>query len=283
MIQVIRPVNLLLMAFLQAMVLLNLGAYNYLFYDPFKTLFLISGTALIAAAGYIINDYFDVKIDLINKPGRVFIGTRISRRWAIILHVTFTAAGLLLTWLVNLKVAGIAALCAALLYFYSSSFKKKFLLGNLVIALLSALSVLICYFYISELYIEKILAYSFFAFISTLLREIVKDQEDAAGDELFQSKSLAISLGLRKTKRIVLFTTIMFILSLFLYVATLPPDENAFYRPYVYGVFLLLGVALPMIYFIRLLLPADKSSDFARLSRILKWVIFSGIASMLFA
>lgn len=283
MIQVIRPLNLFLMAFLQAMVLLNLGEYNFLFFDTGKTLCLLGCTLLIAAAGYIINDYFDVKIDLINKPGKVFVGHQISRRWAIILHVSFTVTGLLLAWLVNVKVAGVALLCAVLLYFYSSSFKKQFLLGNIVVAVLSALSVVICYAYVPALSLEKILVYSVFAFISTLLREIVKDQEDSAGDEAFQSRSLAVTLGLRRTKRILLSVSLFFLLVLLLYAIHVFSVDTEFIRKYVYSAYLMLGVGGPMLYFVRNLLPADKSSDFSALSRMLKWIIFSGIASMLFA
>jgi len=88
MLHLIRPKNLLIIVLLQVLILMNAGNYNYLFYDIAKTLALIFTTVSIAAAGYVINDYFDVKIDLINKPEKVLIGQAISRRLAIILHLT---------------------------------------------------------------------------------------------------------------------------------------------------------------------------------------------------
>ena len=68
---------------------------------------LVGATVLIAASGYIINDYFDVKLDLLNKPNQLVIGKSISRRQAMFF-----------TYLGKLGGVGFSALCC---HFHSTS------------------------------------------------------------------------------------------------------------------------------------------------------------------
>jgi 4-hydroxybenzoate polyprenyltransferase len=284
MLKIIRPNNLLLMALLQCLVLMSLGNANYLFYDIQKTCLLVLSTLLIAAAGYIINDYFDVKIDLVNKPDKVVVGSELSRRWAIISHITFTAIGLVCAYFVNIKTFGLALFCALLLYFYSSSLKKQFLVGNLAIALLSAISVLICQAYIGLLDDTKLIAYSFFAASTTFMREIIKDIEDEKGDALFQSNTLPISLGLRKTKRVLMVASIILLLAIiaYLFIAMNQVDTGKLLFM-AYAIMLFAGVAVPLVFFIVKLDRADRQQDFAQLSGRMKVIMLIGILSILFS
>ncbi len=282
MLRIIRPANLFLILLLQCFALYNLGEYNYLLSNPSKTIALLLSTSLIAAGGYIINDYFDVKIDLINKPQKVFIGSIIARRWAIILHLTASLLGLFLAWQVNLKTLGIALFCAVLLYLYSTSFKKQFLIGNLIVALLAALSVFICKAYCNDLDPVKVMAYSIFAGWSTFLREIIKDVEDEKGDALFLSNSLAVNLGLRKTKKIIFITTILLLAGVLFYpimIKQLLVMPDLYF--WTYTLFLYFGVALPLLLFTFKLKKADKKNDFTYLSQLLKKIILLGIFSIL--
>ncbi|MEO6303412.1 MAG: UbiA family prenyltransferase, partial [Bacteroidia bacterium] len=106
---------------------------NALFY------LVVLSTVLIAAAGYIINDYFDMKTDLINHPDTVVVGKVIKRRVAIILHITFTFVGIVIGMYAALKtgylrLAIFHIVAATLLWFYSTHFKKQLLVGNLVVS-----------------------------------------------------------------------------------------------------------------------------------------------------
>ena len=99
---------------------------------------LITSTLLIAAAGNIINDYFDVKADRINKPNRLIIGTHIKRRWAMVLHWSFNSLGMILALYVgyalqNIWVPLIAFLSINLLWFYSAYYKRKPFIGNVIV------------------------------------------------------------------------------------------------------------------------------------------------------
>jgi 4-hydroxybenzoate polyprenyltransferase len=118
-----------------------------------ETLFslLVVASVCIAAAGYIINDYFDLNIDQVNKPHKLVVEKIIKRRWAIFWHLSFSALGILLSfyigWKVNNILIGFAnVLCVTLLWFYSTTFKRNLLIGNVIISLLSSWVVLVLYF-----------------------------------------------------------------------------------------------------------------------------------------
>ena len=107
--------------------------------------FLLSlSTLLIAAAGYIINDYFDVKTDRINKPQKLYIGNGVKRRQAILIHTFFNLMGLLLGVYVAYRASNVFLCLIQLfsitaLWFYSTHLKKMVLIGNILVSLLSAL------------------------------------------------------------------------------------------------------------------------------------------------
>src|SRR5688572_11014695 len=94
---------------------------------------LVTSTGFIAAAGYIINDYYDIKIDLINKPERVVIGKGITRRYAILYHTLLSLAGIVLGGFLSWKIAAVNLASAAVLWWYSNSLKRQPFIGNLVV------------------------------------------------------------------------------------------------------------------------------------------------------
>src|SRR5688572_18811611 len=107
----------------------------------FKLFILSVSTVSIAAAGYIINDYYDVKIDYINKPERVVIGKSIARRYAILFHVVLSGIGIILGFLVSWRIVAINILSVFLLWLYSNNLKRLPFIGNLTVAFLTGLSV----------------------------------------------------------------------------------------------------------------------------------------------
>lgn len=231
---------------------------------------LATSTVLIAAAGYIINDYYDVKIDYINKPSRVVIGKSITRRYAILFHVMLSSAGVLLGLMLSWKIAAVNVLTVFLLWFYSNNLKRLPFIGNFVVALLTGLAILIV-----DLYYRTgsvlIIIYASFAFFMTLVREIIKDMEDLKGDVTFGCKTLPIMLGLRRTKFIIylillLFSATVVILNYFYQVMPLQ----------YYAIFLF----VPLLWLLYRLIRADTIRDFARLSAFCKVIMLMGILSM---
>ena len=173
-------------------------------------LFLLSlSTVFIAAGGYIINDYYDVKIDYINKPDRVVIGKSITRRYAILFHIALSFAGIVLGFYLSWRIAGVNMLSVFLLWLYSNNLKRLPFVGNLTVAFLTGLAVFIIdVFY--RTHNSLVVIYALFAFFMTLVREVIKDMEDLKGDNSFGCKTLPIVWGIRKTKILIYVILIVF-------------------------------------------------------------------------
>jgi 4-hydroxybenzoate polyprenyltransferase len=235
-----------------------------------QLLVLVISTTIIAAAGYVINDYYDMKIDIINRPGRVVVGKFIPRRVAILLHAALSFMGIALGILLSWWIVAINIFSVGLLWFYSNLLKRLPFVGNLAVALLTGLSIAV----INVLYQAPnllVIIYATFAFFMTLIREIIKDMEDLRGDNTFGCKTLPILWGIRKTKGIIYALTALFALTVL-------------FINYVY-------VHLPMIYFIMFLFVplawllsrlarADTTRDFGWLSSFCKVIMLLGILSM---
>lgn len=236
-------------------------------------LFLLSGsTILIAAAGYIINDYYDIKIDLINKPDRVVIGKTITRRYAILFHTVISFFGVAAGLLINWKVGALNFACAFLLWLYSNNLKRLPLIGNVVVAFLTGLSIFMLVFLYNQ-YLPFVVVYSLFAFFMTLIREVVKDMEDMKGDTTFGCKTLPIVWGIRKTKSFVYVIVVIFsILVLWL-------DYRELKISWIYFIPLLF---LPMSVLVFRLIKADTKKEFYQLSQLCKIIMLLGIISMVF-
>jgi 4-hydroxybenzoate polyprenyltransferase len=236
-------------------------------------LFLLSvSTMLIAASGYIINDYYDVKIDFINKPDRVVVGKSIPRRYALFLHSLFAGIGILIGIYLSVWIGAVHIFSAGLLWLYSNSLKRLPFIGNFAVALLTGLSILVvdALFYPHH---SLIWIYSLFAFFMTLVREIVKDMEDLKGDNTFGCKTLPIVWGIRRTKGV-----IFFILVLFLALVVLINRLYAQLPIEYFVLFLFTPVSLLIFWLLR----ADVKREFTWLSTFCKLILVLGIISMAF-
>jgi len=236
-----------------------------------KAMWLIMGSTLcIAAAGYIINDYFDVKIDRVNKPHEVIIGRYIKRRWAIVLHQSLSLLGILLGFLVHWKVLVINAIAVGLLWLYAERFKRQAFVGNLVVSGLTGAALVVLAVYYDHH--DKILnIYAVFAFFISLIREIIKDMEDVRGDKKFGCQTLPILWGIPKTKRLVWVLMVSFALIVL-------SMGWALKNPMLFWIYMALGI--PMVYVGIRLLSADRPVHFAHLSRVCKFIMLFGIASL---
>lgn len=245
-------------------------AMQYLF-DPnlFKLVF---STTLIAAAGYIINDYYDVKIDFINKPERVIVGRVLKRRVAMFLHTAFNFIGIFIGFTLSLKIGLLCFASAFGLWLYSNQLKRLPLIGNCFVGLLTGAALfLVGVYYNQHVYLVNI--YAFFAFSITLIREIIKDIEDQKGDADFGCITLPVLLGLRKTKWVLYFLIACFVFIMFFLAHQLGNQTLTIY-------FLLL--VIPVGYFVYYLIRADTIKHFAYLSNFCKIIMLSGVLSMMF-
>lgn len=282
--RLMRWQNLLIVGFTQFC-----AAYSFLhwpladFLLSFKFYLTIGSTILITATGYIINDYLDVNIDQINKPSSVIIGTKISRKTAIKWHLALTGLALLSALLVSKWLFLIEFTTAAILVKYSSSLKKKFLIGNFTVAVLCGLLLPVMYLWSHLLSFKLLLVYGVFAGWITLIREIVKDAEDLKGDRMEGCKTIPIVLGLKQTKMIIYILSFLLILASVLYfILTSYIHFYSIKLEIGYLVYITLFVELPLCYIIYLVKHAQKTSDYSRISTFFKWVMLAGILSMVF-
>lgn len=292
--RLVRWPNLVFIALTQA--LFYFCIYLSLFDAPNtgKMLLLIAASVFIAAAGYIINDYFDLNIDQVNKPSKNVVDKVIHRRWAIIWHLALSFAGVVLTALAvrmehwYLIIANIV--CVALLWFYSTSFKRQLLIGNVVISILTAWTILVFFFAFSRpadafnssndlsvKFFRFAFLYGGFAFIISLIREAIKDMEDMNGDARYGCKTLPIVTGIRTTK---IYTGIWIsVLIGTLAVLQVYVLQFGWWPSVIYAVLL---VIFPLFVSLQRLRKATQVKDFAQLSNMTKLIMLAGILSMIF-
>jgi len=259
--------------YLAAIFLIGPSSSFKAYLNDINLLLICLGTVLIAAAGYIINDYYDVKIDYINKPERVIVGNLLKRRVAMFIHLGLTLAGLVLGVLVSLKIALINLISATWLWAYSNQLKRMPFVGNFSVAMLSALAIAVVgiHYQTQDLLIY---VYALFAFVISLIREIVKDLEDLKGDETFGCKTIPVIWGIRPTKSLIFLLLFLFALLL---IDMLQKINN--YHIYLYFAAML----VPALFFIYRLWVADTKKHFHQLSTYLKLFMASGILSMILA
>ncbi len=189
-------------------------------------LILVLINMLLGAGGYIINDYFDCRIDNINRPADVIVGRLISRRIAITLHIVTSAAAVVLAAILSMHLHMLSLLLiyitfGGIFWLYSTTYKRQFLIGNIVVAALTAsvpLQVgIIDYICLMRTYgfdimvkglslmpiIYWTLGFAGFAFIISMIREIIKDMEDLEGDRAYGCNTLPISFGMQVSKIVV--------------------------------------------------------------------------------
>lgn len=271
--RLIRWQNLLIIVFTQYLARIFMvgpkADWLHLLLDKNQALLCLS-TVTIAASGYIINDYFDVKIDLINKPNEVIIGKTIKRRWAIFIHQALNLIGIIIGFYLSYKVLIVNVLAITLLWFYAERYKRMAFVGNFLVAGLTAASLVIMAIYYTgnDLLIN---IYAVFAFGISLIREIIKDMEDIEGDKKYGCKTLPIVWGIPKTKRLLYLFIALFVFVV-LSIGWRLGNQRVMY------IFLLLG--LPFSYMIFKLYFADRKATFAFLSSFCKWIMVVGISSM---
>lgn len=255
---------------------------------------LVLSTMCLAAAGYIINDYFDLKIDLINKPESVIVSKSITRRSAMALHIVLNGIGILLglylVYIIKIYIIAIVYfVVAGLFWYYSTTYKKQFLVGNLVVAFLTSLvplqvilfEVVLLNNTYRNILIENsmnfnyifywIVGFSVFAFLTNLMREIVKDIEDFEGDHSFGRDTMPVVLGVFTSKIIVTVLAFVMIVSLgYIYLNFIFDTKTLYY--------ILIFILIPLIVFLILFFKATTVKQYFWVSNILKIIMVFGVS-----
>jgi 4-hydroxybenzoate polyprenyltransferase len=263
---------------------------------PLLFFILLVASVCIAAAGYIINDYFDVNIDLINKPDKLVVEKIIRRRWTLAWHFILSFVGVVLSFYVSYQLhqflwwLGFCNLgVVILLVVYSTSFKKQLLIGNVLISALTAWVIVVIVltqlgnhsvgdYKTAFLKLFRVgMLYASFAFIITLMREVVKDMEDVVGDERNGCKTMPIVWGFRVSKVfIALCTAVLVCLLVILQLYIL---QYYWYGAILYSLVLIIA---PLVFSLKVLQAAIGQLHYHTLSNIYKFIMLTGILSMIF-
>lgn len=265
---------------------------------PFTTLefvFFVLSVVLVAAAGNIINDYYDFELDKQYKPTRPLSSGAMSLDNAMYLHAAFAFAGIGLGFYLgykanNYKIGYLYVVCALLLYLYSSYLKKVPLLGNIVVSALAAFIFLLLmvfeaaflntiYFegnqFVMDMLLWQVMFYGGFAFLTNLTREVVKDLEDMEGDDAFNINTFPVQFGEKPAKVVaglLLVITLCFV--------------GFFIKLFVQGghtkevVYLSVLTGLPLLALLVLLVKAKESKNYSFISSLLKVVMLWGVLSI---
>lgn len=264
---IIRPLNVLL-----GMLAIFLGAFLTGTTAPLPNVILacLSG-GLIMAGGNIINDYFDVEIDRINKPFRPLPAGQMARSTALKFSTILFTFGIFLSIFVQIFSFLIASLTAFALVIYSARLKRTVLFGNVVVSLLSALAFV--YGALAVDLVERSWIPASFAFLFHLGREIIKDVEDRAADSQARAQTLPIRFGERSA--LLMATMVFFILIAFTF---FPYIFNIYGEGYFWTV--LLGVDLVIALTLAVMWSNPEPNMLRRVSAVLKADIFVGLLAL---
>jgi 4-hydroxybenzoate polyprenyltransferase len=260
--------------------------------SPLAFFLLVFATVCIAAAGYIINDIYDVEADKVNKPHKVIINRYISEKKATYVFIGLNIIGVGLGFYLSNGIGQsgffvIFFIASALLYLYSSYLKQLPIVGNITVSLMVALSILLVGIFellptinpnnraVQITFFKIILDYAIFAFSINLIRELVKDMEDIKGDYKVGLQTLPIVLGRNRANKIIFTLSLIPILAVIYYVIT-----YLFKQVEVVGYFLLLVIG-PLIYISIKSFSAEEKPEYSHISVMLKLVMLSGMLSML--
>jgi len=291
---VIRWKNLLLIVVIQLLL-------KYALFEPlgasvmlnwFGFALLIMATLCIAAAGNIINDIYDLQADAINKPDQVIVGKTLTEKTAfnlfVGLNIVGVGIGFYLAHLVGKSSFAIVFVAISIiLYMYATSLKQILIVKNLIISILVAMSLIIVALFDllpantpenrdTQLLIFKTLfLYALFAFSLNLIREIVKDLQDADGDHKAGLNTLPVAIGKERTTKIAAALLIFFTIGVIYYVITY------LYTEQISVGYFLIAVLAPLMYTNIKLFQAETKPQFKQISNLLKLTMLLGMLSLL--
>lgn len=255
-VELLRPHNLVISAIATLLGFTTVSVVPDSKLDVHASIPSIATVILIAGGGYVINDFFDVDIDAVNKPTRPIPSGRVLRSEALALSIVLMASGIIIALLATGTLSFIYALLnAVLLVLYSKYVKRMGLLGNVIVGVASANSIVYGGLAASEAtrrldLVANTLSPALYAFIFTVMREFVKGIEDYVGDSRGGIKTLAVVKGVGYTARISAFLAVVIVA-----MSPLP------YALGMYGLIYMMLTAVADIILLKSLVTLLKSKD----------------------
>lgn len=254
-------------------------------------------TVLIAGAGYIVNDYFDIRTDRINKPEAMILGPKIKRKTGfkiqLVMNLGAISAGFLISFIAgSWRLGLIFPMLIMLLWLYSVKYKRMEIWGNLAIAFLSAMVILVVWLF--EFFIlrknpdEFVMVvpylgiitrffsiFALFAFLLTFIREVLKDAEDMRGDAITGMRTFAVTRGIdASVKLAMILSGLSSLVILIVSISFILKGMS------IAGVYYIIAVLFPLVWVIFKTYRAREKADFHFLSNAIKIIMIAGIIGL---
>ena len=235
-----------------------------------KLLLSALSASLISAGGYVLNDYFDLEIDKINRPLRILPRGDLSPKKALIFSISLFVIGFILSLFLQLVSAGIALIAIIFLFLYSTKFKREFLIGNVTVSIVSALAFI--YGGVFSKNPEISLIPAILAFLFHLGRELIKDMEDVEGDQALRSETFPIAYGMRNSQ---FLASAIFLV---LIILTIFPYKLKIFS--IYYLILVLMMDFVLFYIVISMWNNPSKENLGSLSRLLKFEMLLGLLAI---
>lgn len=293
--KLLRPVNLILIVFIQYIIqyhiIIPYAGEGMALFSHYQFGLMVVITVLVAGGGYVVNDIYDRRIDALNKPGKDLQSRGVTVPMAWWIYATCVASGLVLTLLLGAPhyLPGLAVYIGAtlILWAYSKYLKMTPLAGNVLVSGMSAFVVLILWVaqgFEGITYTENvryaggiIWMYTSFAFLSTMIREVIKDMEDAEGDRTYGGRTLPLVIGEKQAKVICIVLDMAMLIVIGWWIVRS-------YETAPFGVLAMFAatVFIPLAGLIPVIIMARSKSAYHQISQYLKAIMLFATAYLIF-
>jgi 4-hydroxybenzoate polyprenyltransferase len=233
----------------------------------FNLFIIVIVSGLTIASGYIINNFYDSKKDLINRPNKSQLDRLVSQKTKLQVYFTVNFIVFLLAFLVSFRAVLFFSVYIFLIWFYSHKLKKMVVIGNLTASFLAVLPFFAILLYYKNLY-PQIFAHATFLFLLILIREMIKDLENIKGDIANDYRTIPVLFGEAFSKKIITLLTVSTIIPIYYLVEVF---EVGYMDIYYYLSLIIL------IFFLQKLWKSNAKPDYLKLHNILKFLVVSGV------
>lgn len=278
-----RPINLLLILFTQICAVYFLGFGNDI-NDLFDYLHLsiYFSTLFTATAGYLFNNIKDIKTDEINHSTSKINLMKNNKTLFLLTYIFLSIVALLIAFVYSLKLGVIVLILHFLLFLYNILLKKIPLIGNILISAITAFSIFIFVIFDANIKINLVIIFTIYAFGISLIREIIKDAEDIEGDTHTGRYTFPVLAGIKATRILLLILIFFYVLVITTCVRIMTEKYFSFPLSSVFIIYNIICIGIPIFYLSLKTQYATHKSDFEYMSRIAKYIMFTGVLSMLF-
>lgn len=233
----------------------------------FNLFLIVLASSLTIASGYIINNFYDSKKDLINRPNKSQLDRLVSQKTKLNVYFTVNFIVAFISCFVSFRAVLYFSTYIFLIWFYSHKLKKHPIIGNLTASLLAVLPFFAILLYYKNLY-PQIFAHATFLFLLILIREMIKDLENLKGDVANDYRTIPVLFGENYAKKIITFLTISTVVPIYFLVEIY---DVGYMDMYFYISLIVL------IFFLNLLWKSNDKLAYLKLHNILKFLVVSGV------